>query len=77
MQEQELGPREEISSLFLDTYNLVFYDVILRGCLFSLPKFFIPTHRIFGHMHGVLNVDEKITNYTDCDKFARQFFKPN
>ena len=23
-----------------------------------------PSHQIFGHMHGVLNVDKKITNYT-------------
>jgi hypothetical protein len=29
------------------------------------------------HMHGVLNVDEKITNYIDCDKFARWIFKSN
>jgi hypothetical protein len=32
---------------------------------------------MFGHMHEVLNVDEKITNYTDCDKFLRQIFEPN
>jgi hypothetical protein len=34
-------------------------------------RFFTPLHHMFGHMHGVLNVDKKITNYTDCDKFAR------
>jgi hypothetical protein len=25
-----------------------------------------PSHRIFGRMHGVLNVGKKITNYTVC-----------
>jgi hypothetical protein len=40
-------------------------------------KIFTPSHWMFGRMHVVLNVDEKITNYTDCDKFARRIFKPN
>jgi hypothetical protein len=45
-----------------------------QGVFSSSPKFFITLHRMFGHMHGVLNVDEKITNYTDYDKFVRQIF---
>jgi hypothetical protein len=33
---------------------------------------------MFRHMHGVLNIDKKkLTNYTDCDKFTREIFKPN
>jgi len=31
-------------------------------------------HRIFGHMYRVLNIDEKITNYTICKYFMRQIF---
>jgi hypothetical protein len=31
----------------------------LRGCLVSLQNFFTPSHRMFRHMHGVLNVDKK------------------
>jgi hypothetical protein len=46
----------------------------LRGCLVPPQKFFTLTHRMFGHMHGVLNIDKKITNYTNCDKFARRIF---
>jgi hypothetical protein len=41
------------------TYNYKFY-------LDPLAKFYTLSHRIFGHMHGVLNIDEKIINYTDC-----------
>jgi hypothetical protein len=40
----------------------------------SSQKKFAPSHRIFGHMHGVLNVDEKNNDYTYRDKFARQIF---
>jgi hypothetical protein len=29
---------------------------------------------MFGHMHGVLNVDKKITNYIGYNKFARRIF---
>jgi hypothetical protein len=45
----------------------------LRGCLVP-QKFFTPSYRMFGHMYGVLNVDEKLTNCTDCDKIARRIF---
>jgi hypothetical protein len=40
----------------------------LRQCLdaFKLPKFLqdFSSHQIFGCMHGVLNIDKKITNCT-------------
>jgi hypothetical protein len=29
----------------------------LRPCLVPFPKLYTLSHRIFGHMHGVLNVD--------------------
>jgi hypothetical protein len=32
---------------------------VFRGCLVPTQKFFTPSHRMFGHMHGVLNIDEK------------------
>jgi hypothetical protein len=48
--------------------------LIVQGYLVPLPKFFSPSHRMFGHMYKVLNVNEKITNYTYCDKFTRQMF---
>jgi hypothetical protein len=32
----------------------------LRPCLVYYPKFFHPTHRIFGHIYGTLNVHKKI-----------------
>ena len=39
---------------------------VLRACLDPLAKF-SPRHiEMFGHIHGVLNINEKITNYTDC-----------
>jgi len=31
----------------------------LRPCLVPHQKIFHPSHRIFGHMHGILNVDKK------------------
>jgi hypothetical protein len=43
----------------------------------STLKIFHPVTSDVWHMHGVLNVDKKITNYIDWDKFARRFFKPN
>ena len=30
-----------------------------RGCLVSTGKFYSLSHRMFGHMHEVLNIDEK------------------
>lgn len=32
----------------------------------SLVKFYTLSHRIFEHIYGVLNINEKITNYTIC-----------
>ena len=32
----------------------------LRPGLVPHPKIFHSSHRIFGHMHGILNVDKKI-----------------
>ena len=32
----------------------------LRPCLISHPKFFRPSHRIFRHIHGTLNIHKKI-----------------
>jgi hypothetical protein len=49
-------------------------DQRLRGCLAPPKKNFNPSHRMFGHMHGVLNVDKKITNYIGYNKFARRIF---
>ena len=34
-------------------------DHSLRPCLVPRPTFFHPSHRIFGHMHGILNVYKK------------------
>jgi hypothetical protein len=42
--------------------------------VFSSKKNFKQSHRMFRYMHVALNVDKKITSYTDYDKFARQFF---
>jgi hypothetical protein len=43
--------------------NKSFGFLPLRACLdaYKHPKFFAqyPSHRIFGHMHGALNVDKK------------------
>jgi len=32
----------------------------IRPCLVLHPKIFHPSHRIFRHMHGTLNVDKKV-----------------
>jgi hypothetical protein len=39
-------------------------QVSLRGSLVPTQKFFNPSHRMFGHIHVVLNVDEKKINCT-------------
>jgi hypothetical protein len=44
------------------------------GVFSSSKKKIIPSHQMFGHIYRVLNVDEKITNYIDCDKFTRRIF---
>ena len=36
------------------------YMVCLRPCLVVHLKIFHQSHQIFGHMHGILNVDKKI-----------------
>jgi hypothetical protein len=45
-----------------------------RVCSVSPQNFFTPSHQIFRHIYEILNVDETITNYTDCDKFVRRKF---
>jgi hypothetical protein len=41
--------------------------------VFSFLKKIVLSNQMFGHMHRVLNINKKITNYTYCDKFARIF----
>jgi hypothetical protein len=36
-----------------------FFPSVFRGCLVPTQNFFTPSHQMFGHMHRVLNVDEK------------------
>ena len=38
----------------------------LKPCLVPRQKFYASIISIFGHMHGVLNVDEKKSVFTDC-----------
>jgi hypothetical protein len=41
----------------------------LRPCLVSMQKkkkLFTLSYQMFKHMHEVLNIDKKNTNYTDC-----------
>ena len=47
------------------TYQLRSIIYLLRSCLVPKTKTFHPSHRMFGHMYGVLNVEKK-TNYTVC-----------
>jgi hypothetical protein len=42
----------------------------LSGCLVHSKKFRSITSDVW-HIHRALNVNKKITNYTDCDKFVR------
>jgi hypothetical protein len=53
------------------TYTL---GVALRGCLGLTQKLYTPSHRMFGDIHGALNIDKKITNCTVCIYFARRIF---
>jgi hypothetical protein len=34
-------------------------EKLLQACLDSLAKFYTPSHRMFGHMYGVLNINKK------------------
>jgi hypothetical protein len=34
-------------------------SVPFRGCLVPTQKLYTPSHRIFGDMHGALNIDKK------------------
>jgi hypothetical protein len=45
--------------------------------LVSIQKFFTPSHRMFRHMHGVLNVDEKKLIAQFGWKPRDKSFKPN
>jgi hypothetical protein len=52
--------------------------ILLRHCLVHKTKFFHPSHRMFGHMYRVLNVDKikkPITQFA-C-KLQDKSFKPN
>jgi len=52
--------------------------MFLRPCLVSYPKFFHPSHRIFGHMHGTLNVHKKNKLITQFGLKSRdESFKPS
>jgi hypothetical protein len=44
----------------------------LMGYLVLIQKLYTPSHRMFGDMHGALNIDKKITNCTVCMYFARR-----
>ena len=46
------------------TSTFVDADCIVRARLVPKKFGFYPSHRIFGRMHGALNVDEKKTNCT-------------
>lgn len=48
-------------------YILRSYCCAITKILFSFQKKnFILSHRIFGYMHEVLNIDQTKTNYTYC-----------
>jgi hypothetical protein len=49
----------------------------LRGYLGPPQKKFIPSHRMFGHMHGVLNIDEKKLITQIAINVRDEFFKLN
>ena len=38
--------------------DLIFSHVAQRPCLVPKIKFFHPSHRIFRHIHGVLDIDK-------------------
>jgi hypothetical protein len=40
-------------------------------------KNFTPSYQMFGHMHGVLNVDEKTNCIVWLEKPRDESFKPN
>ena len=46
-----------------DTLGVAYNVDALRACLNFLASFFIVSHRIFGYIHEVLNIEK--TNYTD------------
>jgi hypothetical protein len=46
------GPKSTLGLGFL-------FQAQNEGVFSFLPKFFTPSHRMFGSMHGVLNIDEK------------------
>jgi hypothetical protein len=52
-------------------------SMISRPRLVPLQTFFVPSHRMFGHMHGVLNVDEKQLITKIAINLRDEFFKPN
>jgi hypothetical protein len=52
------------SSVICDTIYCFLEKILIRPCLVSKNFQDFPSHRMFGHIHGTLNVDEKKTNYT-------------
>jgi hypothetical protein len=48
------------------------YERVL--CLVSTQKLFTLSHRMFRHIHEILNIDKQITNCTICMDFARRIF---
>jgi hypothetical protein len=57
---------DNILSRFDNSIASYVFSKELWPCLDPTVKFFTLSHRMFEHMHGVLNINEKITNYTDC-----------
>jgi hypothetical protein len=49
----------------------------IQGCLVPTQKIFTPSHRMFRHMHGLLNVDEKKLIVQFGWKPGDKSFKPN
>ena len=50
---------------FITLFRLDIFSTI-RPCLDPLTNFYTMSHQMFGHIYKVLNIDEKITNYTYC-----------
>ena len=47
-----------------------------RLCLVSPLKLYTLLHQIFRYMHGVLNIDKKITNCTYCETIILSLINP-
>ena len=49
----------------------------LLQCLVPFKLLKIPSHQMFGHMHGALNVDGKKSNAQFACKLRDESFEPN